>query len=464
MTIAVAVAILAGTAQAPSGSAATGCAGVKHNGHWDTISLPASSSYTPPATTPRQTDTSTYPVVAVSRRTGDITATDAARTSLWHSADGGCTWHSAFALGAVPGPDGGWLANLGYQFSSLAVADGTSGRPVLYAAAVPYSGAGQDAAIAANYGSFGFAPDGTTLRLFVFVSRDGGTTWKQTYVDATPADIESDALHPVCMNGSVAVTLGQPSTVYVDCQRDTGDPTSVLYTSSDSAAHWTTQTAKDMPGTPYMPASGFTAEPGTGSTLWMPGNITVTGKKAPPKEYVTIYRSRDRGASWQPTSLRADKVCDPNTTGWVVLTATSMTRVKVVTMWSPAALMNSTNGGATWTRAIPFTGDTADYEGAAVTGPHDTTTYAIGAWPSRSNDWGTNFRPWAKDLRTRHVLFALGPRGTWHTIGTVPAPVNSALYEVQAGWWQGGAVYGVAVAQSSSNAAGFSATLLRYRP
>jgi hypothetical protein len=462
---AIAVAFLSGAVQAPSGSAAASCGGVKHAGHWDTITLPASSSKTSPSAV-SQIDIRTYPAVAVSSRTGDITVTDAARTGLWHSADGGCTWRSSLSLSSVAGFDGDWLTNLGYQFSSVAVADPSTGQPIVYAAAVPYQGTGQDIAVAARYGSFGFAPDETTLRLFMFVSRDGGATWRQSYADSSPADLENDALHPACMNGSITVSARQPSSVFVDCARNSGDGTSVLYASSDSAAHWSTPAATSMPPTPYMPAAGFAEGLGSGATLWLPGNVYVTPKNAPPKPYVTIYRSHDRGATWQPMSLRADKVCDVNTTGWVVYTATSRSRGNVIAMWSPAALMRSANGGATWTRAIPFTSDSdpGDYEGAAVSGPGDATTYAIGGWPARATDNGTNFRPWNKDLRTRHVLLVLGDRGKWRTIGRLPAPVNSALYEMQAGWWHGAAVYGLALTPAGTDQAGFVATLLRYRP
>jgi hypothetical protein len=108
-------------------------------------------------------------------------------------------------------------------------------------------------------------------------------------------------------------------------------------------------------------------------------------------------------------------------------------------------------------------GDT-DYEGAAITGPSDNTTYAVAAWPRRSADWGTNFRPWGTDVRTGHALLSLDRRGKWRTIGTVPAPNNTALYEVQAGWWHGSAVYGLALTQNSSQKTAFAATLLRYRP
>jgi hypothetical protein len=449
-----------------STASAASCAGVKHAGHWDTIALPAAASYTPAATAVAQVDSNTYPLVATSRRTGDITVTDAARTGLWHSPDGGCTWKQSFSLGDVGGYDGAWLTDLDYQFSSLAVADAAGARPVLYAAAVPYSGTGQDVAIATQHGSFGFVPSESTLRLFVFVSRDGGATWKPAVSDATPADLQNEALHPACMNGSLAAAVDQSSAVFIHCNRHSGDGTSVLYASSDAAAHWTVPAAKNIPPTPYMPASGFAIGVDRGTTLWMPGNITETPKNQPPKTYVTMYHSADRGVSWQATAMRADKVCDVNSTGWLVQTATSGARGKTIAMWSPAALLRSTNGGLAWKRAAPFTNlnDRADYEGAAIAGPDDATTYAIGAWPPRSDDWNTNFRPWDKDLRTRHVLLMLTRRAKWQTIGAVPVAANSTLLQVQSGWWHGTVVYGLALIQSSANARAFVAKILRYRP
>jgi hypothetical protein len=469
VAIATIAAVLAGTVGATLGpaAAATSCAGVKHAGHWDTIGLPSSSSYTPSnAAGGAALDTSTYPLTAVSRRTGDITVTDAARTGIWHSADGGCSWHSVFSLSQVSGSDGTWLNDMGYQFSSFAVAEGTGAHPLLYAAAVPFHGTGQDASIAIHAGTFGFGPDEVTLRLFMFVSRDGGATWKQTYTDSSLADVESDALHPACMNGSVVVNSASPSSVFVQCQRNSGDPTSALYASTDSAAHWATATAKNMPPTPYMPALGFGGGLGAGSTLWMPGNVTVQEDAKTWKPYVTIYRSMDRGATWKPTALRADKVCDVNTTGWVVSTAMSTPRGKTIAMWSAAAFLRSANGGTTWTRALPFTGGSGDndYEGAAISGPADNTTYVVAAWPRKSADWGTNFRPWGNDLRAGHALLILDSRGKWRTVGTIPVPANTAFYEMQAGWWHGSAVYGLALTQNSTTKTAFAATLLRYRP
>lgn len=438
---------------------------MKHAGHWDTISLPSSSSYTPASsTTPAATaDTHTYPLTAVSRRTGDVTATDAARTGIWHSADGGCTWHSVFSLSQVTGNDGTWLTDLDYQFSSLVAGDGSGSRPTLYAAAVPHSGNGQTASTLTYYGTFGAGPN-VTLRLFTFVSRDGGATWKQTNTDSSLSDIQNDALHPACMNGSLAVESDRPATVSIHCQRSPGDGTSALYTSSDSGAHWTAPAAKNIPSSPYMPALGFGSGLGNGSTLWIPGNISVPQNKDM-KTFVTVYRSTDHGASWQSVALRADKVCDVNTTGWLVSTATSPPRGKTIAMWSPAAFMRSTNGGATWTRAVPFVGGTGDpdYEGAAITGPSDNTTYVVAGWPHRADDWGTNFRPWSLDLRTGHALLTLDRRGRWQTVSAVPAPNNTALYEVQAGWWYGSAVYGLAITQNSTAKTAFTATLLRYR-
>lgn len=215
-----------------------------------------------------------------------------------------------------------------------------------------------------------YAGTGTPTPAHLFRSRDGGTSWEKTSMEAAETcpnvgvpRVTGIAIDPtnrrdvwvglevdgvrlsrdggdswVKINGAipnpdvhnVAVAAGPPKTVVVVVNND-------VYTSTDRGATWKALGVRDV--FPWTYPRGIVVQPGS------PNVIFVTIGDTTPGRIGAVMRSKDTGRTWERLPLPVD----PNSAMWVVNAQPSDPRV-VFAGSRYGYLYRSDDGGDSWSK------------------------------------------------------------------------------------------------------------------
>lgn len=275
------------------------------------------------------------------------------------------------AAAAAPGPQ--WVRATPFGGSIVALAQAPSSPGTLYAAAITGGLFGSDNGGATWTARRGSPPDAFIGRLVVdphdsgtvyaltsgdsrsalLRTRNGARTWKAIGFEAFPFDLQLDARHPGLLYAGT--TLG-------------------LYRSPDAGGHWTVLAFADQPvlsvAIDPLDDRRLLASVGGGSEAG-------------------VWRSSDRGETWQPTPLMsAAGLSAPTLAFDPARRGTAYAFFFLPAGGAPPSLFRTRDGGASWTALPPASGirDLAASPGGTL---YAATDFGV----ALSDDAGSTWQP-----------------------------------------------------------------------
>ena len=205
----------------------------------------------------------------------------------------------------------------------------------------------------------------------LWTSPDNGNSWHQV---TTP--LPSSAYGPT---GAGSLWRTGPTTAYTT---DNGR----LVRTRDSGASWTTLTAPGTPDCPGEPDADEHFAAGSATALW----VICGGQPAVGNEAKTVYRSSDGGVHWRVTASASFL---PGTTSIGQISAggymfdgnfTAVSDTTAYLALGRLGLLQTTDGGKVWSKAIPLYADST-----LLSTINATTSYAVLAPAADATLWRT---------------------------------------------------------------------------
>lgn len=328
-----AVLVTAAGGSLPVRGAAAACGSTQSaGGRWTAVDVPATPSLPAVGATPVVTST------VVGQDPSVVLATDG--IGVFRSTDGGCSWRSAYTVGAADYWSGGGLA---VAYSITDIVNGHSAAPV----------SRQDVYLVLSPNWLNPLSEGTTLGFalpeIIVASHDGGAT----FANVPPAPTVASPLVPECLSppSTVIVPATDSRTLYLQCTGGLAQglvgsslvgSTNYLYRSVDGGASWSLLA---LPGAAFGLSQSLVAGRAA-RELWFIGVWYATTSDG---SYLAIWHSTDGGARWA-MSIPEDRPGWANGQTGIAVDTTPGHRAERVVAYAATGAYLSTDTGRHWTR------------------------------------------------------------------------------------------------------------------